>query len=262
MSDENADKDVTAKERVADKSPAKKGSSAKRADANNDKQMQALTSQLAEVKSSLAEAEKAKSEIASKYDGIDPEKAKEAMEAMAKAEKGALERKGEYDKALKMQEESFTDLIAKKDKVIDALEQKMSTLESKMKTVSVERSFSNSSFINEDVALSPNRMMQLWGDHFEVTEDGSMRAYNEPVSSRTKILLLNDHGKPASFDEALEKIISSQPDSSLFLKSKLKPGAKSSSEQASIKTQEKGDQDSVSPGFDRIRTAMSQFMNK
>jgi chemotaxis protein histidine kinase CheA len=218
------------------------------------------------LKESMGRKESLKSkddEIAAlkaQFEGIDPEAAREALktaaeaaEAKKQAELKELESKGEYDKILEQVNTANAEKIAEKDKEIETRDSEIAGLKATINKLTVGSSFSSSTFISEQLVLTPTKVEALYGSHFDV-EDGAMVAYDKPRGSDERTKLVDDKGAPLGFEAAITKIVSADPDFERMQKSKLKPGAGSTEGDGKDKTQP-GD---GATGLDRIKTALSQ----
>ena len=70
-------------------------------------------------------------------------------------------------------------------------------------------------------------MQKIYGEHFEVGEDGKMVAYDKPSGAKERTKIVDRDGNPASFDVALQRIIDSDPDKDTIIRSKVREGSDS-----------------------------------
>lgn len=191
-------------------------------------------------------------ELRKKFEGIDPDAAREALAAKADAERKELESKGEYDKILAQVNEANEKKIADKDSEISVLNDKIAGLENTVNRLTIGNSFSSSEFINEQLVLTPNKVEALYGTHFDV-EDGAMVAYDKPRGAPERTKLVDDKGATLGFEAAITKIVSADPDFERMQKSKLKPGAQSKEGEGKDKTADTP----AASGLARISAALS-----
>lgn len=199
-------------------------------------------------------ARKAKEETEAKYTGIDPEKAREALTLAEKAELKKLEDKGEYERILAQVNEKNQTALGEKDKALSEKDAEIAALKNQINGLTIGNSFGSSTFIEEQLVLTPNKVEALYGGHFEV-EDGGMVAYDKPRGATERTKLVDDKGQPLTFESAIEKIVSSDPDFERMKKSKMKPGA--GSKTAEEIAAEKADDDKNLSGLDRIRRGLA-----
>ena len=191
-------------------------------------------------------------ELRKKFEGIDPEAAREALAAKADAQRKEMESKGEYDKILAQVNEANDKKIADKDAEISTRDERIAKLEATVNRLTIGNYFSSSEFINEQLVLTPNKVEALYGTHFDV-EDGAMVAYDQPRGSSERTKLVDDKGAPLGFEAAITKIVSADPDFERMQKSKLKPGAQSKEGEGKDKTADTP----AASGLARISAALS-----
>lgn len=170
------------------------------------------------------EAENARKELESKYGDVDIEAAREAIRQAEEAENKELERKGEYDRLLKKQREAAEAKIEAERKAREEKEGQVSQLMERINELTVGNSFANSKYIQENLALTPNKTKALYATHFEI-EDGNLVAYDAPKGAANRTPIVDASGEPVPFDDALAAIINADPDKDYLIKSNQKPGA-------------------------------------
>jgi len=191
------------------------------------------------------------------FDGIDPEAVRKLLAEQKAAEEKALEDKGQFDTlrtrmaeehqrataTLQEQLAAAQALVGAKDRVIDEL--------------SIGSQFSQSEFINTETTMPAAKARKLFGEHFDVVE-GKVVAYDKPRGEANRTPLVDQYGNNMAFNDAMRKIVESDPDKDHLLKSKVKSGAGSSSK-ADVKTPpvNQGDASSV----DRIGAGLKGLLS-
>lgn len=179
------------------------------------------------------------------FEGIDPAKVKELLDAQAKAEqeKKAAEEKrlmeqGQFDK-IKEQ------MLAEHDKTVKGLQEQLkgavdsnSALNTQIADLTVGAAFSSSEFVKEEMALTPTKARVVYGSYFSF-ENGRVVGYDKPAGASDRTMLVDGRGNPLPFEEAIQKVIESDPEKDHLIKSKMKTGAGSNTEQSKqgVKTQ-------------------------
>lgn len=189
-----------------------------------------LIKEVMEKKGKLKDAEAEKTRLEAelaKFQGIDPQRAKELIEQAQKAEQEQLERKGEWDKLKAQMVEAHE---AEKKALADKLKELEGKLGDTAKTIdglTVGHAFANSKFIGEELVLTPAKARVIYGDHFDV-QDGQVVAYDKPRGAKDRTAYVDGRGNPLDFDGALRKIVEADPDKEQIVRSKAKPGTGSS----------------------------------
>tara|TARA_B100000749_G_scaffold185521_1_gene143419 strand:+ start:117 stop:959 length:843 start_codon:yes stop_codon:yes gene_type:complete len=257
--DEAAKKAEEDAKKAAEEEAARK---AKESDSDEDKPTEAEAKLLKEVmkwkeaakalESEKTQAQKEAEEKLKAYDGIDPEVARKALADAKERERKALESKGEYDRVVAQITEEHQKQLEAVSKESSDKDAEIAALKDTVNKLTVGTSFGNSQFIADKLVLSPAKTQQLYGDHFDVV-DGKMVPYDKPRGAAERTPLVGSDGKPLTFEAAIEKIVSADPDFERMQKSKLKPGA--GSQQAD--TKKTGDQQQTeATGFERIRLSL------
>lgn len=182
-----------------------------------------ITELNAEAKSHREKWEAAEAALV-KFKDIDPAKAREAMETMAKLDQKKLIDAGEVDKVKSAIEMSFSEQL---NQLKSALEEEKSgrqkdieNREAQIYNLMVTSNFSTSKFANESLAVPPDMVEATFGKNFKV-EDGRVVAYD---SSGKQIYSRKNAGELAEFDEALEILVAAYPHKDRILKSTTNPG--------------------------------------
>lgn len=172
-----------------------------------------------------AKAEEARAkELESKLSGIDLDAAKEALKKLEEAENKELERKGDYERLLAKQKEAAEkEKEAINAKLQEAIKEREDLIR-RTNDLSLTNAFSSSKFIQEKLALTPNKTRALYADHFEIV-DGKLVAYDKPKGAPSRTQIIDASGEAVSFDAAIEQIINADPDKDYLIKSDQKAGA-------------------------------------
>lgn len=189
------------------------------------------------------------------FDGLDVAKVRKLLADAEAAEEAAAVAKGDYEKLkTKMAESHATEkntLLAQ----IEAANGQATALQKQIAELTVGGAFTGSAFIPE-LTLPVNKARALYGAHFEF-KDGAVVGFDKPAGAADRAPLVDAAGTPLSFDAALKQIIDSDPDSEHLYRSKLKPGAGSSTQKAPRR--EKADRDDTVTGIDRIAQGLKNI---
>ena len=113
---------------------------------------------------------------------------------------------------------------------IEALRSENQSLVGTVDELTVGQSFASSSFIKDNLVLTSAKTRALYGSHFEM-KDGELVGYDKPAGSTDRTPLVDAGGDPLSFDEALKRLVESDPDKDTLLRAKGNPGAGSRTQQ-------------------------------
>jgi hypothetical protein len=204
-----------------------------------------LLKEVMALKAKLKEKDKAISEVNDKYKDIDLDAARDALRKAEEAETKELERKGEYERLLAKQKEKAEALLEAERNRIKEMEGKLTTAMQAVDELSLGNAFANSKFIQDKLALTPNKTRALYATHFEV-EDGRLVAYDKPRGTPNRTPLINTAGESLSFDEAIEEIINSDPDKEYLLRVETRSGAGSKGSNVKADLETKKPMDSIS----------------
>lgn len=175
-------------------------------------------------KAQAREAEKKAAELESKFGSFDIEAAKEALRKAEEAETKEMEKKGEYDRLLAKQREAADARIEAEKVAKEAAEKRIAELNETVNKLALGNSFANSRYIQENLALTPNKTQALYSSHFEI-EEGKVVAYDAPKGAANRTPIVDARGEPVPFDEAMAAIINADPDKDYLIKSNLKSGS-------------------------------------
>ena len=198
-------------------------------------QIEELRKKAEAADAAAAEVERLRKEQ-EKFKGIDPVKAREnadkvaAAEAAARdAEKAKAEAEGNFERLREIQnEEHEAALEAERKRASDA-EERANALAKQMNQTTLTSAFAASRYLAKETILSGPKAERIYGDHVEI-EDGDVVVYDAPAGAKKRTKVMDGKGNPLPFDEAIKKVIESDPDKDSFLRSKMKPGAKSKTE--------------------------------
>jgi hypothetical protein len=171
------------------------------------------------------------------YEGVDPAKVKALLKAEAEAEKAAAEAKGDFERVKQMMAEEHAKDIKTKDDRIAELEALVAGKDNTINELTVGSAFSGSTFIKDDLLLTPTKARALYGAHFAI-EDGKTVGYDKPAGAANRTKLVSASGDPLPFDEAFKRIIEADPEKDTLLKVKTKPGSQSNT-RGELNTQDK-----------------------
>ena len=165
------------------------------------------------------------------FDGLEPEKARAALETLANIDAGKLLDAGKVEDLKKSISESFSAKILDLQKANETAEQeftaKMEAKNASIRELMVRGAFDRSAYLKEKTVLPPDIAFQSFGQYCEVVEvDGKLRNQwktpdGQPLFSRA------NPGTPATDEEALEQIIDRYPMKENILKAA--PGGSGSS---------------------------------
>ena len=179
-------------------------------------------------------------------EGLDLDEVRKLVADRKTAEEKALEAKGDYDRLKqRMAEEHGKEVTALKSQ-IDALQGELGKTKGTINDLTVGTQFSQSQFINGELTLTPAKARMIYGDYFEVKEDGKIVGYDKPRGSASRTELVDQYGNAVAFDVALRKIVEADPEKDHLMKSKVKAGAGSDSKKASSEVTKEVSGDSMS----------------
>jgi hypothetical protein len=152
--------------------------------------------------------------------------AKKALETVKNLDSSKLIEADKVEELKNQVRQELTDERARIEKQykqqLKEKEESLSSATSQINELVVGNKFLSSSFINENLILTPKMARKVFGDKFKVeTHDNQAIAVgydenNEPIMSRSNI------GKYADFDEALKHLIDSDPDRDTYIKAETK----------------------------------------
>lgn len=203
------------------------------------------------------DAQKKIEEELAKFKDVDPEKYRELMAEKTDAEKKAAEAAGDFQRVKQMMADQHKSEVESLKSEINSLKEQLTNANTNIDKLSIGNSFNSSKFITENMIIPPSKAKIIYGDHFEV-KDGQLVGYDKPSTASERTMLVDGTGSPLSFDKAIETIINSDPDKDNILKSSVKNGGGSKTEDIKPKEKDK----KVGTGIDRISQALTKKLNK
>lgn len=152
----------------------------------------------------------AKEEALSKlkaYEGIDPQKAREALEKVTQFEAKQLIDTGEVDKLKAQITQQFQQQISEKEIALN-------DLKTKFDNMLVDNLFSNSEFIRKNVAVPVDMFEAKFKNNFKV-ENGEVVAYGYDGS---RLMSKTRAGEYATCEEAMQILAESHPNKDVILR--------------------------------------------
>lgn len=216
-----------------------------------------LLREVMEKKDKLATASTKLKELeaqVAKYEGLDPDKAKAALEALEEAEQKKLEAQGDFEKLKAKMAAEHEKALAKKDAIIQGMSEQLASIERQTKSLTIGQAFTGSKFIHDDLILTPSKTQIIYGSHFDVV-DGDVVAFDKPAGDATRSKMVDAKGRPLSFDEALRRLVEEDSDRDSMLKAKIKPGADSRTTKTVERPDPKDDENKLF-GLARIREGL------
>jgi hypothetical protein len=212
----------------------------------------------------LKDAAKKANDKLQAYEGIDAEKARKLLAdaqaaevAAQEAERKRLEEAGNFDAVKKQMVEQHTAQLSEKDTALKQAQDDLAAAHGTIAELTVGAAFSNSKYLADEFASTPRKARQLYGSQFEYV-DGKIVGYDKPAGEKDRAPLVDAKGEPLSFEAAIAKIVDSDPDKDTLKKSKMKPGAASSTANATGTQQvtNSGTSNDPSSGLTKIQQAL------
>jgi uncharacterized tellurite resistance protein B-like protein len=164
--------------------------------------------------------------VAKQFEGLDPEAVRKLIEDAKSAETKKLEEKGQWDALKKQMNDAHQTEVKKLTDQLGELQAKLGESSSVVEKLTVGHAFDSSKFISEELTLTPAKARIVYGAHFEI-ENGEVIAYDKPRGAEGRNMLVSGTGDSLSFEEAIRKIVDSDPDRDRLVRSKVRPGADS-----------------------------------
>jgi hypothetical protein len=196
-----------------------------------------------ELENSLTETTNSFNELTRKFDGLDPEKAKKAIETVKNytdkqmVDAGEVERikssaKEGYEALLKEAKDSYENALMEKEKAIKLKE-------SQIRDQLVRGAFDRSDFLRDKTYLFPSAAFSYFGDYFTIEEkNGKLTAVgkidDKPIISKA------NPGEIASPEEAIEILVNRDPQRDRILRTDgagggmSNPGARTNDKEKSL----------------------------
>ncbi len=196
----------------------------------SDKEAQ-LLKEVMKNKDKLKDAQaqlNAAQEALKRFEGIDPEQVRALLTEKEERERAEMEKRGEFDRVkqqmVEAHERTLGELKTGYEGKVSELQAALQAATSTITELTIGRSFGDSSFVRENLTLTPAKARVVFGSHFEV-QDGGVVAYDKPAGAEGRTVLVDAAGQPLPFDQAIERIVKADPDAEHLLRSKLKSGA-------------------------------------
>ena len=219
-----------------------------------------LLKEVMDKKNKLKAAEdKAKSleDKLKQFEGIDVDGVKKMLADKQAEETRQLEAKGQWDALKKQMVDAHVAEKAALESKVGETQGIVSKLQAQIAELTVGNSFASSQFIKEEMTMPVNKARALYAAHFEFV-DGKVVAYDKD-SGADRSVLVDAKGDPLSFEQAIKKIIETDPDRDSLLKSKMKPGSGSNTSKKSSSPDQSFEQ---LTGKDRIAAALAKTSMK
>ncbi len=194
------------------------------------------------------------------YEGLDPAKVKALAKAAADAEAAEAEARGDFDRVKAMMVEEHNKEKQTLQEQIEQLNAARKADQAVIADLTIGNSFSSSTYIKDELLLTPNKARKLYGAHFE-TIDGKTVAFDKPAGEQGRTMMVNGSGEPLSFDEGLKRLIEADPDRDTLVKVKLKQGGHSSTTTSDKSGTEKKATTELY-GVSRIAASLGDFTSK
>ena len=167
---------------------------------------EAINNANADAKRARERYEKAEASLKA-FEGIDPAKAKEAIETLGKIDQKTLIDAGKVDEVKAQITQQFTQQIAEKDKAYN-------DLQSRYDNAQISNFFASSDFLRDRIAVPADMFEATFRQNVKV-EEGKLKFFDRagnPLMSKAKI------GEYARADEALELLVDAHPQKEVILK--------------------------------------------
>jgi hypothetical protein len=192
------------------------------------------------------------------FEGIDPVAVKELLAKREEEENKALEAKGDFDRLKQKMAEQHAAEKATLQQQLSDLQGKFDGALGNINELTIGAQFSNSNYIKENLLMTPNKAKVVYAPHFDF-ENGSIVGYDKPKGSANRTPLVDASGNALSFDLAMQKLIEADPEKDSLLRSTIKPGAGSSTEQTN--KFDTGDKKALT-GVDKINAGLKALVTK
>lgn len=190
-----------------------------------------LLKEVMQKKTALTAATTAVTELTTRlkeFDGIDPVAVRALLAQQKTAETAALEAAGEWTRLKDRMSAEHTVATGALQTENAALKAQLAASRGSINDLSIGTRFGSSTFITDELVLTPSKTRIVYGDHFDLV-DGKVVGYDKPRGATNRTALVDQHGNSVDFDAALRKIVEADPDKDHMLKSKVKAGAGSNS---------------------------------
>lgn len=166
-----------------------------------------------EAKTHREAKEKAEATL-KKYEGLDPDAARKALDTVSKIDQKKLLDAGEVDRVKAEIAGQYTAQIAEKDKAVSSLQ---GTLDS----MRLATAFSQSDFVRDHIAIPAEIFQGHFAKNFKV-EEGKVVPYD---STGNKLFSKKRAGEIADFEEAISMIVDTYPHKNTIMKANTGSGS-------------------------------------
>lgn len=179
----------------------------------------------------------------------------EEVKAMLATKKDAdvkrLEDQGAWDSLKIQMKDEQSKIVKQRDDLILDLQSKLGLQNAVIDKLTLGSAFENSKFIESELALPSSKAKIIYGDYFEIKDDHIV-AYNKSSEHADRSMLINADGDALAFEEAIKKIIDSDPDRDMLIKSKSKSGSNSITTNMTVEPSKP-----ILMGLDKILSALN-----
>jgi hypothetical protein len=242
---------AAAEKAAADKAAADKAAADEAAKKSSEKSEAEALAKLQKDASEKAAKLKDAQEALKKFDGVDPEEYRKLKQAQADAEKAAAEAKGDFERVKQMMAEEHQKQLEAIKKEAEESKNAVSSLQQQINDLTIGNSFMSSPFIKDELVLTPTKARSVYGANFEI-EEGKIVAYDKPAGQSSRTKLVDASGTPLAFEDALKKLVETDPDRDHLLRSKMKPGADSKTTDTKV-----DEKPAAISGVSRIQAALA-----
>ena len=184
-----------------------------------------------------------------------PEDLKALIDAKKEADKLALEKRGEYDRILEQVKTEHTTVVTGLELKVKELTDLLAAKDTTLFDLTVGRAFTESAFIRDKSLVPASLARKEFGGHVDIV-DGVAVVYDKPRGATERTPLVNADGKPKSFEEGIQVLYTSHPDSAALIRAGGKPGAGSTTVDTGKKPEDQSKV--VQPGASRIALGLSK----
>jgi hypothetical protein len=147
----------------------------------------------------------------------------DAKAAAAKAEEERLRKEGDFDTLRqRMAEEHAREIEAVKNQSVE-LNSSVAALQAQIEDMALTTAFASSPFVAQDTIIGADKARRIYGAHFDVI-DGEVVGFDAPRGSAKRVMLVDAQGRSLPFNEAIKRLVDSDPDKDRLLKTQQKPG--------------------------------------
>lgn len=146
------------------------------------------------------------------FEGLDPTKAREAIEKVKSFSEKDLVDAGKVD-------EIKAEMKRVHDAQLSEANSKAEGYKQQMQSYIIGQSFGDSKFVTEKLNIPADMARKFFSDNFVVDENNRVVALHDPSNPNSIVFSEANAGEPASFDEALAKFVNAYPNKDQILKS-------------------------------------------